>query len=743
MFGIGKIKTEFWTKAAICFGLSLLAILITQFFPISFIENIELNHIDDLISRRGEINIKDSASVIILEITQDTYDAIPPPYNAFPWPRTIFKKVIENLSEAGVKAIGIDVLLSNPDRFDEQNDVEFLETLNKYNNVVLSGRIVNIEGDVGNSSDSEIYYEVKKSDDNFSNYYYPRYKNIGIVQVVSDNDAVVRRYLPFMYASSIDSLLPTFGYALLAKYFELHDEPLAKNFSDHFQLYDRIIPKFDKISSLIYYYGSNRSFKHIDLKDVLDDSDFITKEEIEYETDINTWDDPDIGLKYQNIFKDKIVLIGSTMPEDKDIVPISFSKGEKKGDNLLYGVELHANAIQNVISRNFIYKQSQLVEIIQTIFLVFLFFFISSLLKELKTKYGLILEAVNLILVLGVVFVALKELTHFVFQKESLLISYTPYAISILLGYVSSTAYYFITERKQKTMIKGMFSQYVNATIVDELIDDPDKLRLGGERKNLTVFFSDIAGFSTFSENKEPEELINFLNEYLSEMTKVVFETKGTLDKYVGDAVMAFWGAPISFSNHAEMACRAALQMQRKIRELQEKWKQEGQPLIESRMGINTGDMVVGNVGGSQKFDYTVMGDNVNLASRLEGANKAYGTHIMISESTYEEVKNLFITRELDAIVVKGRTKPVIVYELIAEKEETLSKEKEETLEIFKSGITAYKERNFSKAIEYFTLALNVNPTDGPSKVYLERCQFYLENPPDENWDGVFVMKTK
>lgn len=242
---------------------------------------------------------------------------------------------------------------------------------------------------------------------------------------------------------------------------------------------------------------------------------------------------------------------------------------------------------------------------------------------------------------------------------------------------------------------------------------------------------------------KTGEELINFLNEYLSEMTKVVFETKGTLDKYVGDAVMAFWGAPISFSNHAEMACRAALQMQRKIRELQEKWKQEGQPLIESRMGINTGDMVVGNVGGSQKFDYTVMGDNVNLASRLEGANKAYGTHIMISESTYEEVKNLFITRELDAIVVKGRTKPVIVYELIAEKEETLSKEKEETLEIFKSGITAYKERNFSKAIEYFTLALNVNPTDGPSKVYLERCQFYLENPPDENWDGVFVMKTK
>ncbi len=314
--------------------------------------------------------------------------------------------------------------------------------------------------------------------------------------------------------------------------------------------------------------------------------------------------------------------------------------------------------------------------------------------------------------------------------------------ISIIFGYVGSTVYHFITERKQKGVIKGMFSQYVNSTIVDDLIAHPDSLQLGGRRQNLTIFFSDIAGFSTFSENKEPEELISLLNEYLSEMTQCVFEQRGTLDKYVGDAVMAFWGAPIPFENHAYYGCKCALEMQARLVILREKWGREGQPLISARMGLNSGDMVVGNVGGTQRFDYTVMGDNVNLASRLEGANKQYGTYIMVSESTYEAVKEQFFFRALDFLVVKGKTKPIKVYELVAYQKSDIKQNELAAIEKYLDGLNLYTEGNFTAAIEQFSSALLLNPNDGPSQTYIKRCEYLVQNPPTE-WDGVFHMTTK
>lgn len=740
-----KNKSKWLTQIWISLFLSLLVIVLTLeiFFTIVPLKEFEQNHIDERFLRRGPIDIRDKSDVIILEITQETYDGLPHPYNIWPWPRIIFSKIIENLNEAGAKVIGIDLIMSNQDRLSPLNDSSLVAAIKKYRNVIVAGKVeVATATTIQTGEDGGTVYKekflIRKTDFDYNNIFFRADSGIGLVNVTSDHDGVFRRYLPFIYSPTSERLVPTFGFAILNKYFALPNNHLALNEKNFFVLQEISIPKFDDISLLINFYGPSRTFRHENLLNVLDDSDFNTHDEIFYETEINTWEDS----AYQSLFKDKIVLIGSTMPEDKDILPIAFAKGEKKGDNLIYGVEFHANAIQNIISKDFLVKESMRTELLLIFLLTFLSFFSTSYLKNLKTKYGLLIEMLNLLMMIGLIFV-IREFSFLLFQEKNYVIALVSPSLSIILGYFGSTAYNFIGEKRQKAVIKGMFSHYVNPTIVDELVTNPEKLKLGGENKFLTVFFSDIVGFSTFSEKKSPEHLVKFLNEYLSSMTNLVFINKGTLDKYIGDAVMAFWGAPIPIENHAYLACSTALQMQAELVKLRKKWETEGETLIKVRMGINTGNMVVGNVGGKERFDYTVMGDNVNLASRLEGANKEYSTLIMISESTYDEIKEHFLCRELDLIIVKGKSKPIKVYELISYIEQPQSENMLESLNEYNLGLDCYKNRNFLGALKYFSSSLILNPSDAPSKVYLERCELFLDSPPAENWDGVFTLTRK
>ena len=211
-----------------------------------------------------------------------------------------------------------------------------------------------------------------------------------------------------------------------------------------------------------------------------------------------------------------------------------------------------------------------------------------------------------------------------------------------------------------------MFSSYVSKRIVDELIKDPSKATLGGDRKEITVLFSDIRGFTSFSEKHQPEEVVKLLNEYLGAMTEIVFDYEGTLDKFVGDAIMALWGAPVGQPDHADRAVRCALAMIERLKQLQAKWAAEGKYVIDIGIGINTGDMVVGNMGAEgKKMDYTVIGDNVNLGARLEGLTRQYNNHIIISEFTYEKVKDIVQVNELGSVTVKGKQKPVRIYDLV------------------------------------------------------------------------------
>jgi adenylate cyclase len=313
----------------------------------------------------------------------------------------------------------------------------------------------------------------------------------------------------------------------------------------------------------------------------------------------------------------------------------------------------------------------------------------------------------------------------------------------ILFSDAAIVWYKFSTAEKKRKFIRGAFEHYMNPAVVEQIAKDPDMLELGGKKMELTAFFSDVASFTTISEKLNEHELVELLNEYLTEMTDIVLDQYGNLDKYEGDAIMAFYGAPIHFPDHAARACYTALEMQEKLAELREKWKAEDRPELTARIGINTGDMVVGNMGSSTRFDYTVMGDAVNLASRLEGVNKQYSTDIMISEFTLAHCESDFITREIDLIRVKGKNEPVRIYEVLARANDGLPDDMKSVLEHYSSGLEAYKEKKWETGAREFQRAIDVRADDGPSQTYLKRCREYLESPPPDDWDGVYVMTTK
>jgi adenylate cyclase len=290
-------------------------------------------------------------------------------------------------------------------------------------------------------------------------------------------------------------------------------------------------------------------------------------------------------------------------------------------------------------------------------------------------------------------------------------------------------------------MIKAMFSTYVNPSVVDELLANPEKLALGGARKELTVLFSDIEGFTTIAQTLEPERLVALLNEYLDAMSAVIFRHNGTLDKYEGDAIMAFWGAPVPQSDHALRACRTALSMRNALADLNRRWLAEGRPAFHVRIGINTGVMVVGNMGSSGKFAYTVIGDTVNLASRLEGANKEYRSTIMVSRRTYELVREEILGRELDVIAVKGRSEAVEVYELLAPREELTEPAFHAFLSVYEEGMRLYHERRWAEASSAFGRAMELRPGDYPSLLHRDRSARFAESPEGSPSDIVVLTE--
>ncbi len=331
-----------------------------------------------------------------------------------------------------------------------------------------------------------------------------------------------------------------------------------------------------------------------------------------------------------------------------------FSKGIAEDEKttpygLMYGVEIHANALNTILMNNFLYYLPRWANIL---ILLAITMFTAFMVSRLSTIWSLIIS-----MIMMVVFFFSVSL---IFDIYNTIITLSAPMLGILLAFLSVIVYRIMTEEKDKARIRDMFGKYVSPRVVDQILANPPEL--GGVDKDITVFFSDIRGFTTFSEAMTPQELVNHLNQYLTAMTDIILDYQGTLDKYVGDEIMCFWGAPLPQEEHAILACQCALRQMEVLNEMNENWPPEKQ--INIGIGVNSGIMTVGNMGSMGRMNYTLMGDNVNLGARLEGTNKQYLTNIIISEFTYGLVKDRIIARELDNIRVKGKNKPVLIYEL-------------------------------------------------------------------------------
>ena len=458
---------------------------------------------------------------------------------------------------------------------------------------------------------------------------------------------------------------------------------------------------------------------------------------------------------FQN--KDRITVGNIKKNTARRIVPFEFHK--KK---LLYGltaagtsdlgsqpfngsypmVGLHANALNTILSDIFITRTSKL---IVSIILLFLAALLAFGIQRLS-------PAIGGIAVLGLI-ITYTASAFWAFSNYYLWLDLFAPIATIGLGYLGITVYNYIQEEKNKQFLKSSFGTYISPELIDEMYESGKEPELGGEEGYHTAFFTDIQSFSAFSEKLSASDLVSLLNDYLTEMTDILMENNGTLDKYIGDAIVAFYGAPLDLKNHELMACRTAIKMQERLAVLRQQWQEEGDrwPEIvhhmQNRIGINTGKMVTGNMGSESRMNYTMMGDTVNLAARLESSAKQYGVYIQLSDSTYEAVKDQVVVRALDFVRVMGKTEPVKVFELISEKGQEPEPYKK-ILPIFHEGLENYFKQDWDKAIEAFKTADELEEMfpgrkTNPSRIYIPRCQNFKANPPGDDWDGVWTQTSK
>lgn len=446
-----------------------------------------------------------------------------------------------------------------------------------------------------------------------------------------------------------------------------------------------------KTRYIVNFVGNPGSFKYYSISDII------------------------LGNVKSDEFNDKIVLVGATSPDLHDDYFVPTSNGKA-----MPGVEMHANTIQTMLDETQLDKASDILTIVSIILAC-------VIAGYLYIKFGpLIASIMNILLIFAYILIAI------LFFSRGIILNIIYIPLAIFLGQISAVIFSYITEKKEKKELYSAFSRYVSPNLVKDIMKDPSSLMLGGQKKEITILFSDIRGFTTLSEKMNPEELVELLNEYLSEMTEIVLKNKGLVDKFIGDAIMAFWNAPLEEKDHEILACKTAVEMKEKLEELNKKWHKKGLPKLNIGIGIHTGKVIVGNMGSEKRFDYTAIGDDVNLCSRLEGLTKYYGVNIIISEDTKNKIKDEFKLRELDEVKVKGKDNSMKIYEITSLDDESIT--------VFNKGISYYKKGEFSKAISEFNKSKEKG--DKTSEVFEKRCRELILNKP-KNWDGIWRMDTK
>jgi adenylate cyclase len=432
----------------------------------------------------------------------------------------------------------------------------------------------------------------------------------------------------------------------------------------------------------------------------------------------------------EEFIKGKIVLIGSGIGDlgDTFLTPFSIPSN---GYQTAFGVELHGIALDMLLSRNYL---NQIDSETRILIFVILFFLATIIFLATRTRYSI---AALCLISLAWVIVSVAQFN----TKGLVLPVFIPLAGLIVLFLVSEITKNFFTQ-KQSRFLKKTFKRYLSPDLVDHLLQQKKLPDMGGEEKQITTLFSDLQGFTSLSEKLDPHSLVEMLNEYLGKMTETVFDQMGTLDKYEGDAIMAIYGAPLDLKEHAVKACLTSLLMQQRMNGLNEDFNKKQLPSLKVRIGINSGSAIVGNIGSEERMDYTAIGDSVNLASRLEGVNKFFCTGIIISEDTLGLTNNQFLTRELGKIVVKGKTQPVRIFELISERSDPLFMGNGDQYKLYKQGLQAFYTREFRKASELFKKCSEEHD-DQPSAFMRNQAKSMIDSTPTADWDGVIIFQQK
>lgn len=635
-----------------------------------------------------------SSKIVIIDIDEKTLstDALGPLNQ---WPRTNYAKAVEILNREKAKVIGIDITFPDKSSFGENDDMILAQVLKNPPSSVLG-----IHSFIENNTLNIQWPNEQLNSDEIHK---------GWLNIQQDTDGFIRK-LP-IFNRTKKGVFEAFSVAIARKYLdqEIKNHEIKNHtfsFSDSIQI--PVISKKDETLNLeshlmnINYFSEPFGYTHVSMIDLIKE-DFIDK-----------------NGKPVN-FEGKIVLIGPTAIDLQDYYLSPVSQGVQ-----MPGVEIHANAIQTIIENRFLSEVPEVYIWIALTLLLIINLALFCYLNSFASVATLILQVI------------LYPILGFFAYEQGLLINIIYLVLTVLMVFVGSFLLRFFLVKKERKFVEDAFGHYVSKDLVSQITQNPKLLELGGVKKEVTAFFSDIEGFTSISEELDPVQLVNLLNEYLSEMTSIIIEHKGTLDKYEGDAIMAFWGAPIQEEKHAYLACMSALKHQKKLNELRKKWSSEGLPPVKVRIGINTGEVIVGNMGSKERFDYTIMGDNVNLASRLEGINKHYGTSILISEKTFNLISEDFICREIDRIRVKGKTEPITIYELIDEKKE-IDMQTSSQMSVFSNALSLYRKKNFIAAEQEFKKL----PNDPVAQVFAGRCEHFLKNPPDLEWDGAHTFLTK
>ena len=712
------------------FAISALMGLLTAYLVSlsSLGKSVELNAVDIQFRLAQNTRLPDS-NIVILTIDQNSLQFFKKNSQiSWPWPRDFYALTTGYLAKSGAKAIVYDFQFSEPDQdrvnsSGAENDRSFSDSILSAGNVYLATILAKQEEEdqPGDSliKFSSIISKVKQTQQFvFDKSYSPLIqfqeaaKSVGVVNFAQDEDGVCRR-IALQYSYQGKNLF-ALSYNIYKDLFgrRLPTGSLIDSLSDQQSIDEKI-----KSPYLIYWYGKGGPdgvFKYYSIHAVIVSA---LKEQNGVEPDIPP-----------QTFKDKIVFIGSNAPSLFDLKNTPFTYLEPYP-----GVEIHATALSNFLNQDFIRETSAWWIFLISVLLALFISYISNYNENIVVStFGLLAAIFVFLLISSQLFVRELVRVHVVFPL-----------FSMVLTYIISIGWNFATEGRNKRQIQKIFGQFVNPYVVKQLSADPEKVELAGEEVEASIMFSDIVGFTTISESKKPKELVEFLNNYFSTANDIFFKHDGTIDKFIGDAVMVQFGIPLKNPNHRLLATRAAYEFSQVVKAMTRDARAKGEPVFSTRIGINSGTMVVGYIGGRSKKEYTVIGDTVNLASRLEGVNKYYGTSLMISETTAnDQVRDEFLLREMDIMRVKGKKLPIKIYEVICKKEE-ISEQLLKMVQTFESGLTLYREQQWNDAVSMFKTVLNLKPNDDASKMYIERCEECRKNPPPKNWGGVYVMTTK